>query len=66
MDKYYAFPSHYFLNTCSAGDNYVHVQTVDTRLFFSPSTKSLGTRLVVMPTPSACYYIDDIPCMFYS
>ena len=24
----------------------MHAQTVDTRLFFSPPTKSLGTRLV--------------------
>ena len=45
VDKYYAFPSHFCLNMCSAGDNYAHVQTVDTRLFFSPPTKSLGTRL---------------------
>ena len=45
MDKYYAFPSHFWLNTCSARDNYAHARTVDTRLFFSPPTKSLGTRL---------------------
>ena len=45
VDKYYAFPSHFWLNTCSARDNYAHAQTVDTRLFFSPPTKSLGTRL---------------------
>ena len=40
MDVYYAFD--YCLNTCSV----VYVWTVDTRLFFSPPTKSLGTRLV--------------------
>ena len=45
VDKYYAFPTHFCLNTCSAGDNYVHAQTLDTRLFLSPPTKSLGTRL---------------------
>ena len=48
VDEYYAFPSHFWLNMCSAGDNYAHAQTVDTRLFFSPPTKSLGTRLVYM------------------
>ena len=46
MDKYYMFASHFGLNTCSAGDNYAHAQTVDTRLFFSLPTKSLGMRLV--------------------
>ena len=30
---------------CLAADNYAHAQTVDTRLFLSPPTKSLGTRL---------------------
>ena len=45
VDKYYAFSSHFCLNTCSARDNYAHARTVDTRLFFSPPTKSLGTRL---------------------
>ena len=30
----------------SVGDNYAHARTVDTRLFFSLPTKSLGTRLV--------------------
>ena len=44
VHKYYTFPSYFSINTCSAGDNYAHVQTVDTRFFFSP-TKSLGTRL---------------------
>ena len=46
MDNYYTFPSHFCLNTCSSGDNYVHARTVDTRLFFSLPTNSLGTRLV--------------------
>ena len=41
----YMFPSDYCLNMCSAVDNYVHVQTVYTRFFFSLPTKSLGTRL---------------------
>ena len=45
VDKYYAFPSHFCLNMCSAGNNYAHARTVDTRLFFSLPTKSLGTRL---------------------
>ena len=45
VDKYYAFPSHFCLNTCSAGDNYAHARTVNTRLFLSPPTKSLGMRL---------------------
>ena len=44
VHKYYMFPSYFSVNTCSARDNYAHVQTVDTRFFFSP-TKSLGTRL---------------------
>ena len=47
VDMYYAFPSHFCLNTCLAGDNYAHARTVDTRLFLSPPTKSLGTRLLV-------------------
>ena len=42
VDKYYAFPSPFRLNTCSAGDNYTHARTVDTRLIFSPPTKRLG------------------------
>ena len=46
MDKYDVFPSHYCLNTCSAGDNYSHARTVNTRLFFSPPTKSMGMRLM--------------------
>ena len=46
VDKYYVFPSHFCLNTCSARGNYPHAQTVDTRLFFSLPTKSLGMRLV--------------------
>ena len=33
-----------------AEDNYTHARTVDTRLFFSPPTKSLGMRLA-----------DDLP-----
>ena len=41
VDAYYVFPFLYCLNTCSAGDNYSHVWTVD---FFLP-TKSLGMRL---------------------
>ena len=45
-DAYDAFPSHYCLNMCSAVDNYTHARTVDTRLFSSPPTKSLGTRLL--------------------
>ena len=44
---YGEFPSHFCRNTCSAGDNYAHARTVDTRLFLSPPTKSLGTRLVL-------------------
>ena len=33
VDKYYAFPSHFCLTMCSAGDNYAHARAVDTRLF---------------------------------
>ena len=32
LDKYYAYPFHYCLNTCSAGDNYMH----DSGYSFSP------------------------------
>ena len=53
MDKYYALPSHFWLNRCSAGDNYAHAQTVDTRLFFSPPTKSLGMRQITHITQVA-------------
>ena len=45
---YYTFPSHFCLNTCSAGDNYAHARTVDTRLFLSSPTKSLGMRLLYL------------------
>ena len=44
MDKYYAFPSHYCLNTCSAGDNCAQAL----RLFLSPHTKSLVARKLVV------------------
>ena len=39
VDKYYAFPSHFCLNTCSAGDNYAHARTVNTRLSLSAHQK---------------------------
>ena len=50
FDKYFTIaylciPSHTSLNMCLAVDNYTHGQTVDTRLFYSPPTKSHPTRL---------------------
>ena len=51
VDKHYAFPSHFWLNTCSARDNYAHARTVDTRLFLSAHQEpgyeaSLGRAMV--------------------